>query len=284
MSSVFHHVFLNANVETLKNTLGVDTLTTPSGAALTSLIHETQKELGLLNVLGCSPESYYLENGLKEPQSLWALYLSQVIEKHFFHSNAFFIFVQGTGAFRYSLLQGNVTVDDVIAVSPFNDTVYMMAEHISGSHLLLILGNTTPPNQVDDGNNSKLPPFAVAGTIEPQYYYNLFTVGFDLAYFQDAVYNVTGSRIDPVPQYLDGKLVTTTGLWMDYVSTSLVCDKNSNVEDMNNPAWRVVFLTMVVAIVLIGWWIRRRRYAKREYEIIVDQVEGNDECLYRAVL
>ena len=276
-TTLFHHVFLDANVETLKKTLGVDTLLTPSGAALKSLILETQRELGLLRVLGCAPESYYLENGLKEPQSLWALYLSEVIEKHFFQYEASFIFVQGTGAFRYSLLQGNVTVDDVIAVSPFNDTVYMVAELISGTHLLQILGT---PNQVD--GNSKLPSFAVAGTIEPQYYYDLFTVGFELAYFQDAIYNVTGSRFDPVEQYLDGKLVTTTGLWMDYVSTSLTCDKKSGVEDMN-PPWLVVFFTMVAVIVFFGLRVRRR-YAKREYEIIMDQPQGNDECLYRAVV
>jgi hypothetical protein len=173
------------------------------------------------------------------------------------------------------LLQGNVTVDDVIAVSPFNDTLSLVAENISGSHLLQILGT---PNQVN--GNSKLPLYTVAGTFEPQYYYDLFTVGFELAYFQDAVYNVTGSRFDPVPQYRNGKPIMTTGLWMDYVSTSLVCDKNSCVEDMN-PAWLVVVLTLVVAIILIGWW---GRYAKREYEIMVDDAQGNDECLYRAVV
>lgn len=253
------------------------------GAALTSFIHETQEDLGLLNVLGCAPETYYLGNGLDEPQSLWALYLSKVIEKHFFQYETSFIFVQGTGAFRYSLFQGNVTVDDVIAVSPFNDTVYMVAERISGSHLLEILGLV---NQTDA--ESKLPPYAVAGTIEPQYFYDFFTVSFELAYFQDAVYNVTGSHFAPVQQYRDGKPVTTTGLWMDYVSTSLLCNENSRIERLNPAAWFAVVLTMVVAIALmaialVGGWIRNR-YAKREYEIIVDGTQVNDEDSCRAVV
>jgi hypothetical protein len=270
-------VFLDANVATLKTTLGVDSLTTLSGAALTSFIHETQQELGLLKVLGCAPESYYLENGLNALQSLWALYLSRVIEKHFFQCDKSLIFVQGTGALRYSLLQGNVTVDDVIAVSPFNDTIYMVAERISGTHLLEILGLANQPDA-----SSKLPPYAVAGTVEPQYYYDLFTVSFELPYFQDALYNVTGSRCDPVQQYLDGKPVTTTGLLMDFVSTSLVCDNDTSVDRMN-PTWLAVFLTTAVAVGLVGGWIRNR-YAKKDYEIIVDRIQATDEHSYCAVV
>ena len=75
----FQSVFLDANVETLKNTLGVETMTTSPSLALSSLIHQTRKQLGLFDVVGCNSQRYYLEQGLSEPQSLLAFYLCEVI-------------------------------------------------------------------------------------------------------------------------------------------------------------------------------------------------------------
>ena len=46
-SSDFEHVFLNPNVETLQSTLGVEDMSTSSGLALSSLIHDTRQQMGL---------------------------------------------------------------------------------------------------------------------------------------------------------------------------------------------------------------------------------------------
>lgn len=183
---------------------------TPRGIELSRLIHETQHRLGLDRVLGCSRETYHQ---LSVPffgseKSLWRLYLDQVIPTQLFDKiddddddddgdggigGKRRIFVQGTGAFRYDLFRGEVTLDDVIAVCPFNDSIFKLTDSMYGWQIL----ETLEEMQVQYGrgpvvgatNTSTashptptIPAFATAPAIEdidPRQSYALYVPDFE---------------------------------------------------------------------------------------------------------
>ncbi len=145
-------------------TLGfVEDFGTLEGRALTQTIQRTQSSLGLDELLGCAPQTYGLFEEAAEEISttttkpkqhkdatLWDLYLRQMLPKqllepiHRENSSREPIFVSGTGILRYSIFEGPVTINDIIAISPFNDTI----------HELVAFDNETSRNK---GSTSSLP-------------------------------------------------------------------------------------------------------------------------------
>jgi 2',3'-cyclic-nucleotide 2'-phosphodiesterase (5'-nucleotidase family) len=126
---------------------------TPDGRALTQAIRTTQADMGLNQIVGCAPKTFGIfesENDhrrssawnhiakplplpplLKHEESLWLLYLEKMLPNQLLaplhHSDPTRgepILVSGTGVLRYSLFEGPITVNDVIAISPFNDTIH----------------------------------------------------------------------------------------------------------------------------------------------------------------
>lgn len=144
--------------------------------------------------------------------SLWGLYLKQVIPSQLFHHNRSKVFVQRTGAFRYSLLRGNVTVDDIIAVDPFNNSLWKVSNSVLGADILRALGDlfVTP-------KGASLPPLAISSQIEPERSYALYTVQFSLAEIVDRFQNTTGLSLYTVPVVRNGKVCRTTELWQSFV-------------------------------------------------------------------
>lgn len=119
-NATFEHRFINATEETLKATLGVDTLATNNGMALSRFIQRTREELGLTEPVGCLKESYYLNRSLASPESVYRFYGEKIVPQTFGVEDVLFY---QQGAFRYDLLGGGeMTVDDVIVVSPFNES------------------------------------------------------------------------------------------------------------------------------------------------------------------
>ncbi|VEU38597.1 unnamed protein product [Pseudo-nitzschia multistriata] len=175
--SNFRHRFLDANKQSLLQTLmrsshlshggnqrGLsfsEGFGTPEGRALTRAIRDTQKDLGLDVVLGCSPRTYGIFDYETEPitrapsssdanpprndwfseSSLWGLYVANVLPRQLLRpmlalsrqarddssgeeaAEAHPLFLAGTGSLRYTLFEGPVTVNDVIAISPFNNSI-----------------------------------------------------------------------------------------------------------------------------------------------------------------
>jgi hypothetical protein len=271
----FEHVFIDANVKTLKGILGVDDMSTSSGSALSSLIHETQKDLGLLNIVGCSPQTFLLLNGLEERQSLWALYLYEVVMHGFFRYNQSKVLIQSTYAFRYDLYQGNVTVDDVIAVSPFNDSWYKISEQILGADILLAFENLARENNTF---HSELPQWVMSGVILPDLHYDVFSESFAIPILSTLLSNVTGMYFEPI-QVLTraGKAVTTTQLWFDYVSNYWSCDKPAAVQVTNR--WMLVAFSAIVAALLFGLRYWAKKYFRQGYDNAVSVEEEDDGIL-----
>lgn len=174
LESSFRYAFLDATRDSLERALGIgppvsDTAATTrfdtsEGLALTKLIQSTRRRLGLDDIVGCNSnkEPYYLDREIADPQSLWRLYLERVVPtaiKTLSTTGKDAVFVQSTGGLRYDLSPGCIRRDDLIAVSPFNDTVCTICQGLTVSTIRSIL-KVLQINYSSRGKNRTLPPFA----------------------------------------------------------------------------------------------------------------------------
>jgi len=234
-SANFEHKFIDGDIEDMKELLGMaqsDSFETEAGKNLTNLIVATQEKLGLNVRLGCSPKTYYLSKGLDDPDSLWGLYVKTVIPQAFFKESDSKLFIQKTpGGFRYNLFEGNVTVNDLITITPYNDTLYLVAKGIKGSEFINAFGK---PNLVDvNSYNSALPQMVVAGNVDVDRLYDVYTVDSDVGDTLGLLENAT-KRIF-IPTALDGQ--TTRTLWRSFIKDTdswqcppVVVEKESDEE------------------------------------------------------
>ena len=246
-SGMLRHAYIEPNRESMNQVLiathdavggggNSPTLDTSPGLVLSRRIYQTQQQLGLSTLVGCSPLDYELDHAMDEDDSLWGLYMYHVIPTMLFgegtnHSGR--IFVQGTGAFRYKLFQGRVVLDDVVAVCPFNDTIYQFSSTLTGDELLMVLNVTSSfPNTLNSGpgNMSMLPYLAVSSNehIDSNRNYTIFTPHFHVADMADRIHRVIGKPIpdpEPVPsvQGAPGDFVTTTSLWKSFIEQEWGC-------------------------------------------------------------
>lgn len=104
-------------------------LPTEAGVALASDIEATRTAYGLTKVLGCTNTSFF-------GADLTRLFFDTVVPEHLFHPsrNTSQWFVASTGCLRYPVFQGNITVDDVFKVMPFEDT-FLVSRQLSGASL-----------------------------------------------------------------------------------------------------------------------------------------------------
>jgi 5'-nucleotidase, C-terminal domain len=216
-TELFQHAFIQASRQGLSQALGfkdADDMSTGEGSGLTSIIRSSQRELHLSTRLGCSPTTFNLEASLNDPTSLWGLYLNHVIPSELFKFNASKLFLQRTGAFRYALFEGEITENDIIAVCPFDDAIYAVADGIQGAIVLEMLQRLSSSF---DSNMPSLPALAFSPSIiELDAYYIIYVPVWNMPEILDGISNVTGKSYTPVK--LEG--VSTTNLWRDFVSHS----------------------------------------------------------------
>eukprot|EP00557_Chaetoceros_sp_GSL56_P002281 CAMPEP_0176502604 /NCGR_PEP_ID=MMETSP0200_2-20121128/14846_1 /TAXON_ID=947934 /ORGANISM="Chaetoceros sp., Strain GSL56" /LENGTH=551 /DNA_ID=CAMNT_0017901695 /DNA_START=559 /DNA_END=2214 /DNA_ORIENTATION=+ len=280
----FDHVFIDANINVMRNMLGMsdsESIETELGRNLTDLIVTTQEKLGLNQVIGCSPMTYYLTNSLEEPNSLWGLYINTVVPYQLFKGSDSMILIQNTGAFRYDLVEGNTTLNDIVTVSPYNDTLYMIREEVNGSDFIRAFGE---PNVInDDAYLATLPQLVVSGSIDKDKVYKVYTVEFDLEFVSSRLAMTTGKEFTPLK--LDG--LTSGILWLNFIKDQWTCSKgNKNEEDQDdegNP-WKkftdfigsftavklIAFIMTFIVIVFFGWMFlcrqSRQRVSADDYE------------------
>lgn len=124
-SDLFQHVFLDASRARLEQTLNGPALATTEGAELSAFIHRIQVELGLREIVGCAPHRYYFSKPIFESDSVWGLFEREVVPQIFGEQD---IVMFHTEMARYDLLPGDITLDEVIGMSPFNDTLYIIPD------------------------------------------------------------------------------------------------------------------------------------------------------------
>ncbi|GAX10205.1 hypothetical protein FisN_3Lh400 [Fistulifera solaris] len=138
--SLFQHAFIDAAVPDLARALEQTSLhITDSGEVLSSLIRQTRDLLQLEQPVGCAPQTFRLGLPLDDPSSLWALYMDHVVTPKLLRRNESLVYIQGTGLLRYDLYAGPITIDDIIAVTPFNDSIYSVVDNVDGELLRALL-------------------------------------------------------------------------------------------------------------------------------------------------
>ena len=130
----FRHMYIDGKYDSLADALGITRmqLVTEDGIELTNFINKVKQEIGLNRIVGCINEDYMLEKSLEEDGSLYGLFCNQVIPHVFpFHEPETggnpIVFMVSKDSFRYSLFAKELILDEVIAVSPFNDTLFQLS-------------------------------------------------------------------------------------------------------------------------------------------------------------
>jgi len=320
----FQHAFIEPNVELMSKVLLAThdavsgtgdgshskgpSLDTSPGLILSRRIYETQEHLGLSELVGCSPMDYKLDHAMDQIDSLWGLYMYRIIPRILFpattgdeddpsriglDNETIPIFVQGTGAFRYKLFHGRVVLDDVIAVCPFNDTIYQFSNQLTGNELLTLLNVTSSfPNSIhsDTGEFTVLPHLAVSvnGSIDVHRHYKLVTPHFHIIDMAERMYQVLGKPVpDPQPllrtDKVPGDFWTTTNVWKSFIESNWKCTgsdlhrspgleglhRRSHVTQEEQPLTVLAFV-LILIVGLYAYQKRKQQLARFGYMPIGD--------------
>ena len=211
-SKLFQHDFIDAKVDALESCLGVLKLKTENGQALTDFIHKTQRDMGLSNVVGCSPRTYYMNRSLHHDDSLFGLWSREVIATQFIANDTKRVVLQGTSSsFRYVLFEGNVTLDDLIIVSPFNDSMYLVSSNVPTATILKL--NETM-NRKRNTDLFGLADYILIGDLIAHELHDLYTLEYEVPFIKRALEEISGSRLEP--KQVDG---FATSLWLSFLKS-----------------------------------------------------------------
>ena len=139
----FAFQFLEMNEALLAAAAGMPSaaaMQTPEGRAVDAEIARARALLGVSARIGCASLHYEMFEPLASNVSIWRLYLERVAPEAVFAParNASQWFITSTGSLRYELYAGNVTVDDIYAILPFSDRLFILPR-VSGEHLRVAL-------------------------------------------------------------------------------------------------------------------------------------------------
>lgn len=238
----FSYEYIDANVPTLAAVLGMSDFQTTAGRYLSSVIKAAQATLGLNQVYGCAPKTYYSDQPLEHETSLWGLYASEVVPYTLFENNASRVLIQSTGSLRYDLYSGQVDKNDIVTMCPFEDSFWTVAQRVRGSTLKQVMDNLNRDSrsQVLQTNRRHyngtaaaqvdlLPAYISSGNPpKSDEYYDVFTALFDVSDVSSA-FEHSGIPTQNVQVY---EKFTDTSLWSSYTATEWPCDYFG----VNNPA------------------------------------------------
>jgi hypothetical protein len=325
-SSVFEPVFLDTNTKVLAQALGVENFVkTKDGKDLSRLIYNTRVSMGLTRVVGCSNTTYFLaddddDNNNKaidssSSSSLWGLYMNKVIPSVLLEYNASKVFVQSTGAFKCNLWMGNITTDDLIETSPYDDPIYNVVNRISGTDLINVLhvlgaSNTNPflPSLPQIAVSSSLgmttssnSPTTAAGEsssrLLPDQFYDLYAGEWDTSFMAPVLANVTGRQNDTPVLYMQNehdkppRLWTTGRVWREYVARAWPCPITTRASPLVLPStirfslWGLLVpLVLVPFLARVGYLFRLKRLSSLPRRTTLDSscetqrlIDDNDD-------
>jgi hypothetical protein len=267
--TTFRTEFLDANRQTLMDTLGTQSLYTKQGRVLSDFIAKTRQKKGLLEEVGCAPKDYNYNASVDDPNSLWGLYRDEVVPQMFFSredtDDVKSIMFLSKASWRYNLYsQSTLVLDDIWAVAPFNDTVTYMGT-FEGEVI----------QQLDATMNSHrmswmtiLPDWIMIGDVDEEsttMAYALYTHEYNIPEVQEALeLIVPNQKIEP-----ENTDYTSTMLWLSFVLENWACDGllgqlpdwfpkpdhiadklGKNGDDMDD-AFAIALLVVVVLVILL---------------------------------
>lgn len=210
---LFRHEFIDSKVDELANRLGVSKLKTENGQALTEFIRKTQNDMGLSRVVGCSPRTYYMNRSLDEVDSLYGLWARGVVATQFLPNDHKRLVLLGkSSSFRYDLFEGNVTVDDLMIVSPFNDSMYLIASDVPTTTIVKL--NETMNQEHLLEYTPMLPDFILMGNLTMSESHDLYTLEYEVPFIKNALETITGRRLEPKPVN-----AFATSLWLTFIQS-----------------------------------------------------------------
>lgn len=234
----FAHVFIDANVGALADAVAVDSLDTDEGRALSNLIRETRERTGLLDTVGCAPHDFSHRYDLNSTASFWRLYLEDVVptSRLFRRGDATRkkALFQDTGAFRYDLYDGTVTVNDVITLSPFDDTFYLVASDIPGSVVAAVHERVSEEKKVLFGVEQSYPSVAMSPPYPPPFAndtYDLYAGNYGIDRLLKVLSDELGYDVRPIAL---GKDFSTTSLITEYIGENWACQKKGGGRGTHN--------------------------------------------------
>jgi hypothetical protein len=271
----FQHVFLDANVKELQETAHVRSLSTSEGDALSDFIHETETALGLTDIIGCSPSTYYLQSALTDQNSLWRLFLQKVVPIQLFHLNTSNVYIENTGAFRFNLFAGEVTLNDLISVAPFQDAIYQVAERVSGRELNQLMDALNAGG--GSGTDAGWPLMvSSAKSLQLDLLYDIFTADFDTRLIGYKLETIASWKQVFVPLLNErNESITTTLLWADFVRAEFPC--RTAWADLSG-SWIVagfIVCAILFCVLFCAWWFLSQHLGRRGLE---KPPEQQDQC------
>jgi hypothetical protein len=222
-ANFFHHAFIDANVASLEDILGVTDLSTEDGSRLSEFILRTRKELGLLEVVGCSPRGYFLNRSVTEEDSLWRLFLKTVapyqLLKPTSASGTQRMFLGGMYTFRFDVFKQAMVLDDVIAVAPFNDTIVSLGPSISGSAVIQVIRELNREPYVFAPNLQNFYSSPLLEELMDDAKYEILAPSFGVPIIMAGLVKIgyNGTVVQENSNFTD------TALWLQYVKDNWVC-------------------------------------------------------------
>mmetsp|Transcript_2030 Transcript_2030/g.3664 ORF Transcript_2030/g.3664 Transcript_2030/m.3664 type:complete len:620 (-) Transcript_2030:174-2033(-) len=221
--SEFRHSFVNPNIEDMTDTLDVPNMSTSAGRDLSSFIKATEASMGILDYIGCAPITYRTEVATDDANSLWRLYLEQVIPSQIpGWDPAKDLFLAGTGSLRYDLFSGQVLKTDVLSVAPFREYIYKLRDDVPSNILTNVFKNM---KGMDDwyhrGDSEFLPDYLLSGDIVDGNTYSLYTTEMYLNVvtetLESELYALTFEDVDSVtPVKVSG--ITSSDIWENFIT------------------------------------------------------------------
>jgi hypothetical protein len=277
---LFLHEFVDANVELMKVYLQRDDdVTTSDGRALTAYIRRTKSKMGLDKVLGCSSIDYFMNRSLEEHDSLWAVYRDKVVpsqlEQEHGVNRAIFI---SQASWRYDLLAGENTYDDIVAVSPFNEPVFYVGTLPCDAVLSL---NNTMNSNMTDNVYQVLPAYILSGTVKPGEDCELYTHHFELELILDNL-----STLSPQIQF-DAQTteMTSTTIWTNFFLSEWPCESHNDSNIVHDGYGRInkknlsILVASTVMMTVTCCWLTKVYWRKTSYTqpTMVDEIDTYDD-------
>jgi len=223
---LFRHEFVDANIDEMNAYLGRSNDTTNNdfstedGRALTAYIQRTKNELGLNTILGCSTGDYFVNRSLDEVDSLWAVYQNQVVPSQLETDDSIHrvIFIS-QASWRYDLFAKENSYDDIVAVSPFNEPIFLVGT--LPCDIIVKLNYTMNHNLTTPNYLTVLPAYILSGTVILGVDCELYTHHFEL----DSILEHLSILYPPTDQFeVQTTSLTSTTIWTNFFQTEWPCD------------------------------------------------------------
>ncbi|KAL0221909.1 hypothetical protein RCL1_001763 [Eukaryota sp. TZLM3-RCL] len=226
------HKWIKANRQALIAESGVSEsqFDTDNGLALKKFLVEQFKKLGLDKVLGCAKQKLDRYAPISQANSVFKLFLNDIFPSFMNkESKNQQILIMNTGSVRAHIFQGEVTVDDLMSVDPF-DNVYVTFPDLTILQLQALLGKVHMSADMNGG----LPKYYHSWYFDTYPGYDVVTDDYTAIKLQAMLEAIDPSRVWEYYPYKT-KFNTSRKAWHNFI--------------VNSPDWKCPTETSLLASV-----------------------------------